>query len=185
MELSKKHLKEKMEIAKIAVRFVEEGDYIILDSGSTTTELAKLLVGFKHLTVITNSVNIALLLGDNPGINVVVSGGEFKPQTASLMGDLAASTFKGVHVAKLFLATAGITSDMQLSYPSFGDLAVKTAMMRSADHIYLLADSSKIGATSFATLGRLSLVDTLITDAKITPEQKKLFDDLDVEVVCQ
>lgn len=177
------HMEEKEEIAKKAVKLINEGDCIILDSGSTTTELAKLLVHYQNLTVATNALNIALILGENPGINLIVSGGEFKAPTLSLSGELAASAFKNIHVQKLFLATAGISSDMMLTYPSFSDLAVKSAMIRAADKIYLLADSSKFGVTSFASLGRISLVDTAITDSKITSEQLDLFKELNVELL--
>lgn len=177
------HMEEKEEIAKKAVKLINEGDCIILDSGSTTTELAKLLVHYQNLTVATNALNIALILGENPGINLIVSGGEFKAPTLSLSGELAASAFKNIHVQKLFLATAGISSDMMLTYPSFSDLAVKSAMIRAADKIYLLADSSKFGVTSFASLGRISLVDTAITDSKITSEQLDLFKEFNVELL--
>lgn len=181
--LFRTHMEEKEEIAKKAVKLINEGDCIILDSGSTTTELAKLLVHYQNLTVATNALNIALLLGENPGINLIVSGGEFKAPTLSLSGELAASAFKNIHVQKLFLATAGISSDMMLTYPSFSDLAVKSAMIRAADKIYLLADSSKFGVTSFASLGRISLVDTAITDSKISKEQVDLFKELNVDLL--
>ena len=72
---------------------------------------------------------------------------------------------------------------MQLTYPSVSDLIVKSTMIRSADKVYLLADSSKIGVSSFASLGRLSLIDTLITDSKITPEQVEAIRELKVEVL--
>jgi DeoR/GlpR family transcriptional regulator of sugar metabolism len=174
---------EKKELARKAVALIQEGDSIILDSGSTTTELAKLMTGFNNLTVITNALNIAMILGGNHGINLLVSGGEFKAPTLSLTGDIAAATIKGIHVNKCFLATAGISADMQLTYPSLSDLVVKSTMIRAADKVYLLADSSKIGVSSFATLGRLSLIDTLITDSKITPEQAEAIRDLKVEVI--
>lgn len=174
---------EKKEVARKAASLIEEGDIIILDSGSTTTELAKLMTGFKYLNVITNALNIAYILGGNPGINLIVSGGEFKAPTLSLTGDMAAATFKGIHVNKCFLATAGISADMQLTYPSFSDLVVKSAMIRAAEKVYLLADSSKIGVSSFVSLGRLSLVDTLITDGKITPQQKETIKEMKVDVI--
>ena len=180
---NRSRIEEKQEIARKALSLIEEGDCIILDSGSTTTELAKLLAGFHNLTVTTNALNIALILGGNPGINLMVTGGEFKAPTLSLTGDMAATIFKNIHVQKLFLATAGISSDMMLTYPSFSDLVVKSAMIRAADKVYLLADSSKIGATSFVGLGRISLVDTLITDNKITAEQIGLLKQLNVEVI--
>ena len=102
------NIEAKKEIAQKAVQLINEGDCIILDSGSTTTEIAKLLLNFRDLTVITNALNIALILGENHGITLIVSGGEFKAPTLSLTGQLAADSFKDVHVNKLFLATAGI-----------------------------------------------------------------------------
>lgn len=177
------HMEEKQELAKKAVKLINEGDCIILDSGSTTTELAKLLVNYHNLTVATNALNIALLLGENPGINLIVSGGEFKAPTLSLSGEMAAGTFKNIHVQKLFLATSGISSSMMLTYPSFSDLTVKSAMIRASDKVFLLADSSKFGVTSFASLGRISLVDTVVTDSKISKEQLDLFKELNVEIL--
>jgi DeoR/GlpR family transcriptional regulator of sugar metabolism len=119
------HLDKKELIASKCLEFIESGDTIILDSGSTTTEVAKKLKGLKNLTVITNALNIALMLGAEPGIEVIVTGGEFKPPTLSLTGQKAADFFRGLHVQKLFLATAGISLKAGLTYPSISDLVVK------------------------------------------------------------
>ena len=177
------HADEKEEIARKAAALIREGDSIILDSGSTTTALARLLTGYRQLTVITNALNIAILLGGNQGIQVLVSGGEFKAPTISLTGDTAAGIFKNIHVDKCFLATAGISPEMQLTYPSLSDLPVKSAMIRAAEKVYLLADSSKIGVSSLAALGRLSLIDALITDSHITPGQLDAIRELNVEIL--
>jgi len=126
-------LDKKEMIANTCLDFIENGDTIILDSGSTTTEIAKKLVGKRQLTVITNALNIALILGAEPGIEVIVTGGEFKPPTLSLTGQKAADFFKGLHVQKLFLATAGITLKAGLTYPSISDLVVKKAMIDAAE----------------------------------------------------
>ena len=180
---NKAHLEEKQQIAKKAVKLIQDGDSIILDSGSTTTELAKLLVQFKSLNVITNALNIAFILGENPGINLIVSGGEFKAPTLSLTGDMAATAFKNIHVGKCFLATAGISSDMQLTYPSLSDLVVKSAMIRAAEKVYLLADSSKLGYSSFAALGRINLIDSLITDENLPEDKLQTLKDMNIEVL--
>ncbi|MDP3683061.1 MAG: DeoR/GlpR family DNA-binding transcription regulator [Ignavibacteria bacterium] len=164
------NLAEKMIIAKKAVEFILDGDTIILDSGSTTTEIAKLITGYRNLTVITNALNIALILGAQAGINVNVTGGEFKPPTLSLTGQKAADFFQNLHVDKLFLATAGISLKSGLTYPGICDLCVKRSMIDSANETYMVADSSKLGKNSFASLGALSLIDYLITDSKIKPE---------------
>lgn len=177
------HMDQKKEIAAKAVKLIEEGDSIILDSGSTTTEIAKLLLEFKQLTVITNAINIAYILGENPGINLIVSGGEFKAPTLSLTGELAASLFKGIHVDKLFLATAGISNDMMLTYPSYSDLIVKSSMIRASGKVFLVADSSKIGNSSFASLGQISLVDALITDSQMSLKDIDTIRQMNVEVI--
>ena len=73
--LNQSHIEEKREIALKVLELINEEDSIILDSGSTTTEIAKLLINYKKLTVITNALNIALILGENPGISLIVTGG--------------------------------------------------------------------------------------------------------------
>ena len=180
---SQVNIEEKKEIARKAVALINEGDCIILDSGSTTTEIARLLLDFRNLTVITNSLNIALILGENHAINLIVSGGEFKEPTLSITGQMAADSFKGVHVNKLFLATAGISADFKLTYPSLSDLVVKTAMIESAEKVYLVADSSKIGVSAFASLGPVSLVNALITDSHITADKFETLKLQNIEII--
>ena len=180
---NQEHLAEKAAIARKALEHINDGDTIILDSGSTTTEIAKLITGFKNLTVITNSLNIALTLGVDTEINLVVTGGEFKAPTLSLTGQKAADFFEGLHVDKLFLATAGITLKAGLTYPSISDIVVKRAMIESANEVYLVADSSKIGKSSFASLGALSLIDFLITDSKINEEDINMLKRNDIKMI--
>jgi len=181
--IHQENLDKKECIAKKCMEFIERGDTIILDSGSTATELAKKLKGFRELTVITNALNIALMLGAEPGIEVIVTGGEFKPPTLSLTGQKAADFFKGLHVQKLFLATAGISLKAGLTYPSISDLVVKKAMIEAAETTYLMADSSKIGKAAFASLGALSLIDYIITDISIEEKHKQMFRDNEIELI--
>ncbi|OIN55463.1 DeoR/GlpR family DNA-binding transcription regulator [Arsenicibacter rosenii] len=177
------HIDKKEIIASKCMEFIDVGDAIILDSGSTTTEIAKKLRGFKNLTVITNALNIAVMLGAEPGIELIVTGGEFKPPTLSLTGQKAADFFKGLNVQKLFLATAGISLKSGLTYPSISDLVVKKAMIDAADTTYLVADSTKMGKSAFASLGALSLIDYIITDAGIEEKHKQVFHDNEIELI--
>ena len=177
------NLDKKALIAQRCLEFIEPGDTIILDSGSTTTEIAKKLRGYKQLTVITNSLNIALLLGAEPGIEVLVTGGEFKPPTLSLTGQKAADFFEGINAQKLFLATAGISLKSGLTYPSISDLVVKKAMIDAAEVTYLVADSTKIGKTAFASLGALSLINYIITDGGIENKHREIFLDNEIELI--
>ena len=168
------NLDKKEKIAEKCLEYIDSGDTIILDSGSTTTEIAKKIKhsGIRNLTIITNALNIAMMLGAEPSIEVIMTGGEFKPPTLSLTGQKAADFFKGLNVQKLFLATAGISLKSGLTYPSISDLVVKKAMIDAAEITYLVADSTKIGKSALASLGALSLIDYIITDDAIEDKHK-------------
>jgi DeoR/GlpR family transcriptional regulator of sugar metabolism len=177
------NLDKKILIAKRASEFVKAGDRIILDSGSTMTELAKCLVDLENLTVITNALNIALIMGANPSCNLMVTGGEFKAPTLSLTGDKAAFFFRNVYIDKLFLATGGISPACELTYPGFSDIVVKNAMIEVSRETYLLADSTKFGKMSFASLGSMKCVQYLITDEGIDREMAERITDLGVKII--
>lgn len=181
--MNKDNMEKKELIGKKAAEYIDNGDVIILDSGSTTTEIAKNLMGRRNLTVITNALNIAIILGSEPGIEVMMTGGEFKPPTLSLTGQKAAAFFTDIHVDKLFLATAGISLKAGLTYPSISDLVVKKAMIDVADIVYLVADSTKIRKSAFASLGALSLIHYIITDPGISDEHMKLFREHDIHFI--
>jgi DeoR/GlpR family transcriptional regulator of sugar metabolism len=177
------NMDKKRLIGKKARELIQDGDFIILDSGSTVTEIAKNLDGFSNLKIITNSLNIALLLGGHYSFEVMVTGGDFKPPTLSLTGEKAASFFDKIFVNKLFLATGGISFAAGLTYPGFQDIVVKRAMIRSATEVYVVADSTKIGKTSFAALGGLDLIRYFITDGSIRDEDRKEFERRGIAVI--
>lgn len=173
----------KAAIGMKAREYVDDGDTLILDSGSTVTALAENLTSKRSLHVVTNALNIALILGVEPSMTIHMTGGEFKAPTLSLTGEQAAQSFAHIHVKKLFLATAGVSWDAGLTYPGFSDLPVKRAMIEAAETVYLLADSTKIGKTAFASLGMLSSVDCLITDDGINGESVYRLEAMGIEVV--
>lgn len=177
------NLNQKQMIGKYAASLVHNGDTLIIDSGSTTTEFARCIRKRTYLTIVTNALNIALILGAEPTNEVMMTGGRFKAPTLSLTGETAAELFPRIHTDKLFLATRGITIESGLTYPGFSDLPVKKAMLDSAKTVYLLADSTKIGVTAFASLGELDRVDVLITDSGINVEQVKELENSGMEVV--
>lgn len=181
--LNQDNIEKKKKIGKKAASLIETGETVILDSGSTTTEIAKNLIGRTGITVITNALNIAMMLGAEPGIEVIVTGGEFKPPTLSLTGQKAASFFEDINVHKLFLATAGISLRSGLTYPSLSDIVVKKAMIEAADQTYLVADSTKIGKNAFASLGALSLIDFIITDNAVDQKRAQILREHEIEFI--
>lgn len=181
--LNQENINKKQIIAKKAAELIEPGETIILDSGSTTTEIAKNLIGKKDLTIITNALNIAIILGTEPGIEIILTGGEFKPPTLSLTGQKAADFFENINTHRLFLATAGISLRSGLTYPSINDIIVKKAMIEAADITYIVADSTKFGKNAFASLGALSLVDYIITDNGIDKNREQILRNNEIEII--
>ena len=177
------NMDKKRAIGRKAAELVKDGETVILDAGSTTTEVARNLTRRHDLTVITNSLNIALMLGAEPSFTVHMPGGQFKAPTLSLTGEKAVGYFENVFAEKLFLATGGISLEAGLTYPALADLYVKQAMVKSARQVYLVADSTKIGHVSFAALGKLDLVHYFITDAGIGDEDRARIEALGIRVV--
>jgi DeoR/GlpR family transcriptional regulator of sugar metabolism len=170
-------------IGALAAAQVADGETLIIDAGSTTTEIALRLRERKNLTIITNALNIALILGAVPGMAVHMPGGQFKAPTLSLSGDKSVDYFKNIFAGKLFLATAGVALDAGLTYPSFADLQLKEAMIKAASHVYLVADSTKINRSSFTRLGALEVVHSFITDDGISDSDAKEFERRGIRVL--
>ena len=112
------HEEEKARIGRRAAEFDNNGDSIILDSGTTVSEMIRHLKDRSSLNIVTNALNIALHLGMEPTNHVLVVGGEFKPPTFSLTGEKGLSIFENLYVEKLFLATGGFSLEAGLTYPS-------------------------------------------------------------------
>ena len=177
------NLDRKRTIGALAASLVRDHETIIIDSGSTTTQFAENLKSRQELNIITNALNIALILGAVPTNTVHMPAGQFKAPTLSLSGEKSVEFFVGIYAEKLFLATAGISFEAGLTYPAIGDIYVKRAMVKAASHVYLLADSTKIGRVSFSSLGGVELVHTLITDSGISAADREAFKRRGVEVL--
>lgn len=177
------NMDRKRTIGALAASLVRDHETIIIDSGTTTTQFAENLKARQELNIITNALNIALILGAMPTNTVHMPAGQFKAPTLSLSGEKSAEFFVGIYAEKLFLATAGVSFEAGLTYPAIGDIYVKRAMVKAASHVYLLADSTKIGRVSFSSLGGVELVHTLITDSGISAEDRKAFERRGVEVL--
>lgn len=169
------NMEQKRRIGAFAAGLVADGETIILDAGTTTTEIALRLTQRRNLTIITNALNIAVILGAVPGNAVHMPGGQFKAPTLSLSGDKSVEYFRNIFAGKLFLATAGVSLESGLTYPSFADLQLKEAMIKAASHVFLVADSSKINKPSFTRLGSMDVIHTFITDAGISDADANAF----------
>lgn len=177
------NFREKQQIGQRAAKLVEEGDTIILDSGTTTMELAKNLGEINDLTVITNALNIAMKLAENKNINVIVPGGFLRKQSLSLVGTPAEKGFRGYYCDKLFLGVDGLDIDYGLSTPNVEEAHLNQVMIEYSEQVILLSDSSKFLRKSLAFICPLSSVHTIVTDDQIKPEDQRQIERLGIKVL--
>lgn len=163
------HVVHKQAIARLAATFIQPGDAIALDTGTTTMELAKLLGGIENLTVVTNDIQIASYLEHNTDIMIILVGGALRRHFHCTVGQMAIESIANLHVDKAFAAANGVHSTKGVTTPNMDMAGIKTRMIESADEVYLLADSSKLGKSAFITFTTLSNVDVLITDQEADP----------------
>ena len=155
---------EKRAIAQAAMEFIQEGDAIALDSGTTRFELARLLTNIKNLTVVTNDLQIASWLEQNSSVNIMLAGGQVRRNFRCTTGQSALDMLAMLHVDKAFIAVNGVSIKNGLTTPAMDMAYIKKQMIDSADKVILLADSSKIGRTAFVTYSPVSVLDVMITD---------------------
>lgn len=162
-EKEKLHHREKERIAAAAARMVKEGDCIILDSGTTTTAIARALRGCKGLTVITNALNIAAELADTD-FEVILTGGTLRRNSVSLVGPYAEETLREMHADIFFLGVDGFDLHAGVSTPNVLESRVGRAMAAAARQVVAVCDSSKLGRRSLALVVPIDKVHTVITD---------------------
>ena len=180
--LDVEHLIEKQALAKSAIELINDGDTIVIDTGTTTFELAKLLNTKKHLTIVLNDIKIALHLEHTcSDANIVLVGGYMRKGLHCTVGPLADISLKGIKVDKAFIATNGITAE-GLSTPDMYQADVKRMMIQIASDVIVLADSSKCGHSAFQLFATLNDINSLITDSNVDKEEITKYQDYGVNV---
>jgi DeoR family transcriptional regulator of aga operon len=174
---------EKQRIGKAAAALIEAGETIILDSGTTTMEVARNLNKDNPITVITNALNIAEQLAEHQNLNVMVPGGVLRKSSLSLVGSTAEAGFRSYFCDKLFLAVDGFNMDHGLSTPNVEEAHLNRIMIEISKQVVVVADSSKFHRRSFAFIAPINKVDVLITDSGILPEDQKKLESLGIRVI--
>lgn len=178
------NVEKKRAIARAAASYVHAGDAIALDTGTTTFELAKLLGGIERLTVVTNDLNIAAYLERNTTASIIMAGGAVRRHFHCTAGEAAMDTIRNLHVDKLFAAANGIHIKKGLSTPNMDMASFKSQLIECAEEVFVLADSSKLGANSFISFAPLNRADVLITDCDADAAFVEAARACDVEVLC-
>lgn len=172
-EKQKYNFQEKERIATAAVKMVEEGHCIILDSGTTTTAIAHGLKHFKQLTVITNAVNIAAELAGTD-FEVILVGGTLRKNSFSLVGPLAEDNLEEMHADLLFLGVDGFDLEVGITTPNLLESRVNRAMVKAARRVVAVCDSSKFNRRSLSRIVPPGDIHQVITDRNLPHEAVEL-----------
>lgn len=163
IEKQDKFLVEKEYIGKLAASLINDGDTVILDSGTTTQYIAK-YISARDTTILTNSVNLVDELANKKDTEVLVTGGTIRTITHAMVGPIAENMMKQFKADKLFLGANGVSLSSGVTTPNYIEASIKRAMVESAKKIYLTIDSSKFDEISFSLICPVSKINYIITD---------------------
>ena len=170
LERLKEHSDEKQRIGARAAALINDGETIILDSGTTTLEIARHLKKKQALHVITNGVNIAAELLDARDVQTFIVGGTVRGESASISGRFSEEMFDQFSADKLFLSGAGCDLEFGVSGANLEETMVNRAMLRISREIILVADASKFSKRSMTRIVPFSEIDTVISDTGLGEE---------------
>ena len=173
---------EKIRIGRKAASLISEGETIVLDVGTTTTEVARALKDQRNITVFTPSLWVANILADEPGIVVMVSGGIVRRGERSLVGDFAERAFNELVFDTFIMGIAGIHTEYGLTEYNLQDSQTKRSAIKATRRTIVVADGSKLGKIAFAKICHLNDVDALITDNGSPNELEQLYS-TDIEII--
>ncbi len=176
------NVEQKNKIAKKALNFINDNDFIILASGTTIHYLARNIANFKNLTVLTSSLRASLEICNMNNINIIQLGGEVRKSSTSVIGSVAESTLKQFACNKLFLGIDGIDTEFGISTSNAAEAHLNKLMIESASKVYVLADSSKINKRGFGKICDLDQIDVFITDSGIEPNDLKKLEEAGINV---
>ena len=182
---AEKNLKYNSQKEKIGVatgKIVESGDTLLINTGSTNTQVLRHLPD-KNLCVITSNAN-ALVAVESPEIEVILTGGRFRRESNSLIGDLTHTILKNVCGSKTIIGVDGVSLKFGLTTPVQEEAAVARLMIKQTlGPVIVVADSSKMGVVSNFVTAPIDKVNILITDTNIKPGFKKELEEKGIEVI--
>ncbi len=176
---------EKARIGAIAANMIQDGETVIFDSGTTTAAVAKCVADLRleSLTVITNALNIALLLANLPQVRIIMLGGFLRGGALSMVGPHAEQALCNLNADRMFLGVDGIDPEVGLTTPDVLEAQLSALMIRVSREVIAVADSSKFMQRSLSIIGKLDAMHKLITDEGIPQEMLDALDAAGVEVI--
>ena len=177
---------QKRELARTALSLLEEGDIISLDSGSTASIFAQAIRdNFSSLTVITHSLDVFEILSGCDGIEVILCGGHYLREERAFYGPLVLQTLERMRIAKAFICPSAISMEFGIADFQAQLWAVQKQYVKSAERLFVLADSSKFEKKAMLKIDAMSQDYTYVTDSFLSPATKKLYRENKLEIIAK
>jgi DeoR family glycerol-3-phosphate regulon repressor len=173
-------LAEKQRIARLVAVHVPDHASLFINIGTTTEEVAKALLGHAGLSVVTNNLNVALILSHNPDFRVIVAGGQVRPRDRGIVGEPTIDLIRQFKVDIGIIGISGIDHDGALLDFDYREVRVARAIMENSRRVFLVADHTKFGRGAMVRLGHVSQIDALFTDRPPSPEIGAVLEAADV-----
>jgi DeoR family galactitol utilization operon repressor len=167
LERQREFPERKNAIARAAAELVRDGDVIMIEAGTTTALIARYLAGKRDVHIVTNSTLVFSYARMNPGLQITMTGGEFRRPTESLVGPIALETIARVNVRLAFVGTDGFSLERGITTHLLEGAEIVKAMKARAGTTVLVADSSKYGKTGFVSVLPLRDMDLILTDNEL------------------
>jgi DeoR family transcriptional regulator of aga operon len=181
-EKEQHQVKEKQRIAAAATKLIKEGQCVLLDSGTTTTAIARAIRKFSHLTVVTNALNIAAELSDTD-FDIILIGGTLRKNSFSLVGPLAEDVLREIHADILFLGVDGFNTQVGVTTPNVLEARANRAMVKASKKVVAACDSTKFSRQSLALIVPPNAIHTVITDTQISDSDTEVLRNIGIELI--
>ncbi|EJP3285336.1 DeoR/GlpR transcriptional regulator [Vibrio parahaemolyticus] len=170
-------------IGQAAAKLIESGDTVILDSGTTTREIATSLKSLEDVVVMTNGLDVAMELASAPGVEVLMSGGVLRKNALSFSGSQAEYSLKNYRFDKVFLGVDGFDLRAGITTHSEQEASLNRLMCEISEQVIAVADSSKFGKRSCYMIREFGNIDILVTDSDIPEDYVHGLREMKVEVI--
>lgn len=172
----------KTAIAEICAEAIPDGSSLFINIGTTTEAVARALLNHRELLVITNNINVATILVENPNCDVIVAGGMLRRADRGLVGEATTDFIKQFKVDFAVVGASGIDEDGTLLDFDYREVRVSRAIMEYARLVYLVADQTKLGRSAPVRIGGMDEVDVFFTDRLESPPLRQICAANDVDV---
>lgn len=183
-ERNTEHCGEKIELSEKASEFIEEGDIIGIDSGSTAIFLANVIKEkFTKLTVVTHSLDVFNILCNHKDFNVILCGGHYLSRENAFYGHLTLNMFATLHMKKIFIFPTAVSVSGGICDFQSDLCQIQNAMLKSADKVFVLADSSKFEKSALIKLDDMKKEYTYVTDSALADEIRELYKKRQINII--